>query len=87
MPDFNITLTERFDFSVTFGESDFEVSFGEVASIIDLPVYDGAYEVTPGPEAQTLRTADKTMIRDVVIGPVPDNYGLISWNGATLTVS
>ena len=49
--------------------------------------YTGEYEVTPSSETQILRTDGKTMGRDVVINPVPNNYGLITWNGATLTVS
>ncbi len=55
--------------------------------ITDLPVYDGAYEVTPTRETQVLDTALKTMTGDVIVKPVPSNYGLITWNGSTLTVS
>lgn len=49
--------------------------------------YEGDYEVTPGPAARTLPTADKRLERDITIGPIPSNYGLITWNGSTLTVS
>lgn len=49
--------------------------------------YEGPYEVTPGPEAQTLATKNFRMTDDVVIGAIPQNYGLITWNGSTLTVS
>ena len=49
--------------------------------------YDGAYSVTPGDTAQILATANKTLIQDVIIEPVPDNYGKIGWNGSVLTVS
>lgn len=49
--------------------------------------YTGAYTVTPSERAQTLRTNGKIMMNDVTIQPIPSNYGKISWNGITLTVS
>lgn len=51
------------------------------------PDYEGAYEVTPTEYTQTLETAEKRLLRDVVINPIPNNYGLITWDGSTLTVS
>ena len=49
--------------------------------------YDGPYTVTPGAAAQTLATNGKRMTADVVVGAIPQNYGLITWNGSVLTVS
>lgn len=49
--------------------------------------YTGEYTVTPTTETQTLATANKTLTRDIVINPIPSNYGLITWNGSTLMVS
>ena len=49
--------------------------------------YSGEYEVTPTTEEQTLATAGKTLARDVVVAPIPRNYGLITYNGSVLTVS
>lgn len=49
--------------------------------------YGGPYEVTPSAETQTLSTDGLVMTRDVTVNPIPSNYGLITWNGATLTVS
>lgn len=51
------------------------------------PVYDGPMEITPTQETQTLNTTLKSLIGDIVINPIPSNYGLITWNGSTLTVS
>lgn len=51
------------------------------------PPYDGPYEFTPSLEAQTVHTAGNYMKQDIVIEPIPNNYGLITWNGSTLTVS
>ena len=53
----------------------------------DLPVYDGVTEVTPLNQAQVLQTSNKTLTRNIVVNPIPSNYGLITWNGSTLTVS
>lgn len=50
-------------------------------------VYTGSYEVIPSQLTQTLQTADKILAGDVIIHPIPSNYGLITWNGAVLTVS
>ena len=49
--------------------------------------YTGAYEVTPSEETQTLETKNKRMTDNVTINPIPNNYGLITWNGSIITVS
>ena len=49
--------------------------------------YEGSYEVTPSAEQQTLGTAGRTLSFDVVVNPIPSNYGLITYNGSTITVS
>ena len=51
------------------------------------PKYDGAYTVTPSAETQTLNTRGKLMEEQVVIRPIPQNYGLITYNGNVITVS
>lgn len=51
------------------------------------PAYTGETVVTPGLTAATLPTANTTVYSDIVINPIPSNYGLITWNGSTLTVS
>lgn len=49
--------------------------------------FDGDYSVTPSAETQVLQTKDLVMRQDLTINPIPNNYGLITWNGAYLTVS
>ena len=51
------------------------------------PSYEGEYEVTPSEETQTLATDSLYMRGNITINPIPSNYGLITWNGSTLTVS
>ncbi len=53
----------------------------------DLPTYTGETVITPSTTEQVLNTADKVVARNIVINPIPSNYGLITWNGSTLTVS
>ena len=62
---------------------------GIVTKVIgqDLPTYTGATIVTPSQSTQTLATADRVMASNIVVNPIPSNYGLITWNGSTLTVS
>lgn len=49
--------------------------------------YTGAYEYTPTDNAQTIPIFGLTATRDIVINPIPSNYGKITWDGSTLTVS
>lgn len=62
---------------------------GTVTKVVehDLPVYTGETVITPSTTEQVLNTADKVVTRNIVINPIPSNYGLITWNGSTLTVS
>lgn len=52
----------------------------------DLPVYDGVTEVTPSQDAQILQTSNKALTRNIVVNPIPEDYGRLLWSGNTLTV-
>ena len=52
-----------------------------------LPPYTGAYEITPSEETQVLNTAGLKTVNNITVNPIPSNYGLITWDGSTLTVS
>ncbi len=58
-----------------------------IPKIIEPETYRGTHEVTPSGEAQILMTAEKVVKENIVINPIPSNYGLITWNGSKLTVS
>ena len=49
--------------------------------------YSGSYTVIPSRETQTLPTRNKVLLDDIEVAPIPNNYGLITWDGSTLTVS
>lgn len=64
-------------------DASFAVEWGE--SFVT-PPYEGSYEVTPTQSTQTLATSGYRMTGDVIINPIPSNYGLIEWDGSILTV-
>lgn len=49
--------------------------------------YEGPYSVTPSQQIQILQALNKTCTQDITIEPIPECYGLITWNGFYLTVS
>lgn len=49
--------------------------------------YTGAQTVTPSSAEQVLATDRKVVLGDIIINPIPQNYGLITWDGSTITVS
>ena len=84
--------------SVTIGHPEVTVSIGAPSvnvstgtpiarDYVERDPYTGEYTVTPSAETQTLVTKNYRMTDNVVIAPIPQNYGLITWNGSTLTVS
>lgn len=58
-----------------------------VKEYIEVQTYTGDYEVTPSDETQTLETEGKRLTRPITVNPIPQNYGLITWNGSVITVS
>lgn len=58
-----------------------------IPSAVLPPSYEGEYEVTPTQQTQTLETDSLYLRGNITINPIPSNYGLITWNGSTLTVS
>lgn len=61
---------------------------GEVNIIAGVTTYyDGDYEYTPTQNTQTIPIENMVARQNIVINPIPSNYGLITWNGSFLTVS
>lgn len=58
-----------------------------IPEIIYPRAYSGSYSITPTNETQVLQTNETYLLNDITINPIPSNYGLITWNGSTLTVS
>ena len=56
-----------------------KLALGEgVAQIYD--TYNGEYEVTPATVEKTLATKNCLMQKDIVIKPIPKEYGLVTYN-------
>lgn len=72
------------DFKVKFAgaqEPNFKAEMGEVHTVsVGAPPYDGPYTITPKNEAQKLNTKDMRMVEDVVIEPIPQEYGLVTYD-------
>ena len=68
------------------GGSDVSLDVGATVIGGGMP-YSGSYTVTPSAQAQTLPTTNRQMAEDIIINPIPSNYGLITWDGSTITVS
>lgn len=49
--------------------------------------FEGPYEWTPSEDTQTVPISGKTATQNIVISPIPSNYGLITYNGSVITVS
>ena len=49
--------------------------------------YSGPFSVVPSSEEQTIHTANFVVGRDIIVAPIPSNYGLVTWNGSVLTIS
>ena len=58
-----------------------------IPSAVGVEIYDGEYEFTPTEDTQTVIIENKMAVQDITINPIPSNYGRITWNGTTITVS
>lgn len=76
-------------FALGVAENSVQVFFGVSTQIVTstVPDYGGPYDFTPSSELQTIETTGFRMTDNVTINPIPNNYGLIGWNGSILTVS
>lgn len=85
--DGELTLLNIFD-----GELDEILEFdGELGIITEYSgsyeEYHGATDITPTEEVQTLLTNGDLMTSNIIIEPIPTNYGLITWDGTKIIVS
>lgn len=84
----DVDVSEQYD--MTVGANDgYEVSTDSkiVINKIGADPYEGEYVITPSGAVQILEIKNKTAVQNITIQPIPQNYGLITWNGSVLTVS
>lgn len=86
----DLTVSESVQkFDVSISENNIPVEITVITPIVAsvVPDYDGSYEFTPSADDQTVPTSGKRLAQDITINPIPNNYGLITWNGSIITVS
>lgn len=76
-------------FPARLSVSSLEISseLGVRYEVSDKPYYRDDYEVTPSDEMQILHVANMAMIHDIVINPIPSNYGKVTYNGQIITIT
>lgn len=73
--------------SVSADQLDIPVGFEYTITVVGAENFEGEYEYTPSQETQIIPIAEKRAVENITINPIPNNYGLITWNGSVLTVS
>ena len=79
-------LEQQISVEAESGEKSVEIA-SEPITITGTEPYEGEYSVTPSASEQILETEGLRMTQNVTIAPIPNNYGLITWNGSVITVS
>lgn len=88
MLNFNITLDTGISLNGDMETvSMLDGQYGSFLKVFEMDTYTGETTVTPTQETQILHTANKAVLEDIVIEPIPENYGLITWNGSFIMVS
>lgn len=74
---------------VVFVVKPLSVNLKTDSTIIEKPTnpYTGEYEFTPTDTEIVVPTKNLNLFDDIKINPIPNNYGLITWNGSVITVS
>lgn len=86
--NYTLTVDEETDLTLSVDNADsVELSVAESVEMFTVDDYMGEYEYTPTAETQTVSIEGLRASQDIVINPIPSNYGLITWDGSTLTVS
>lgn len=81
-----ITAEAELSGAITIGENiDGELGLPSIVLIGN--DYEGPYNFTPSAQTQEIDISGKRATENIIINPIPQNYGLITWNGAFLTVS
>lgn len=65
-----------------FSDQSIPIEFEGVQTVTEFvgEAYTGEVEITPSPEEQVLHTTGKLLAEDVVIKPIPNNYGLVTYD-------
>ena len=81
------TYDDTLPMDVTSSEETIGMDIGAEYAMSDTDPFEGSYEYTPSEQTQTIPIEDLRATQDIVINPIPSNYGLITYNGVSITVS
>lgn len=84
----DVQISEQYDVTVSGGETIGAATDSQIViNRIEAEEYAGPYEVTPSAAEQVLEIRNKKATQNIIINPIPSNYGLVTWDGAMLTIS
>lgn len=84
----DVQISEQYDVIVSGGETIGTATDSQIViNRIEADEYTGAYEFTPSATEQVIEIQNKKAVRDIIINPIPNNYGLVTWDGVSLTIS
>lgn len=88
MPRYSLAVAED-TYQLEVSQASASWTAGEYVEMrsTDLPEYTGSVDVVPTGSAQVLSTAGTALATNIIVEPIPSNYGLITWDGQTITVS
>ena len=87
MASFDISFSSDEELQMIFESSeDIETHFDSTVRIGDFNPYEGEYEFTPSDSEQVISTEALLMRHDIIIHAIPQTYGHVGWDGATLTI-
>lgn len=82
-----VSNNEKISAQIAQNAERFAVELEQAIKTVSAKEYTGAVTVTPAKAAQTLATKGTLLRENIVVNAIPNNYGLITWDGSTLTVS
>ena len=84
----NVTITPQ-KVNVTINPASAGISVGNpiTRDYVGCDPYTGEYTITPSLETQVIPIKNMRATDNITVNPVPNNYGLITWNGSNLIVS
>ena len=83
-----LTVTEQTAVNLTLVGVEAVTLEAEVSTYVDITqTYAGPYEWTPTQAEQAVPIAGLKAGGDIIINPIPSDWGHIGWDGSILTVS
>lgn len=77
------TVVPRTTEQVAVGKGYFTTGIVKVAAV---PTYDGGLTITPTDQEQVIEIQGKLATSNIVVEPIPSNYGRIIWDGSHLSI-